>query len=361
MSATPQVARLIYACYQCNESKNNQIPKRFACPSCLSHFGDTEDFRIHVAKHTKQTNATTIILNKRSNINSVQVFSSKIGPSRAEIPAERATELNYLAVIGQREALLTNRSTLRQYPFLAIFIQDAIKEDIDTLPLFIWSYSTHNAAPHELKLIRAANFMFTRFVDTCTSAVPPSSTSKRDYERTFWVRYIVPIFETFSNQTGLLQMNWCEIPTLSTDEDKLVDGMGYDHWGFERVALEGSSGLSNASSDKVIDDATKQISTSISMMKRIASHHLNSDVQSFINTKVYGIQSVNSTVILSEIRFLVDGKNRWPKIFEILCYLEMELQKQKLVYEIMENEEQGLIAVLPANSLKNNKLPTDIE
>lgn len=52
-------------------------------------------------------------------------------------------------------------------------------------------------------------------------------------------------------------------------------------------------------------------------------------------------------------------RNRWPKIFEILCYLEMELQKQKLVYEIMENEEQGLITVLPANSLKNN-LPTDI-
>ncbi|KAL7329003.1 hypothetical protein PS15p_207186 [Mucor circinelloides] len=89
--------------------------------------------------------------------------------------------------------------------------------------------------------------------------------------------------------------------------------------------------------------------------------------------------SVNSTVILSEVLFLVDGKyeykeirsahqvptiyaerNRWPKIFEILCYLEMELQKQKLLYEIMENEEQGLITELPANSLKN-KLPKDIE
>ncbi|KAG1090979.1 hypothetical protein G6F42_019552 [Rhizopus arrhizus] len=155
--------------------------------------------------------------------------------------------------------------------------------------------------------------------------------------------------------------------------------MGYDHWGFERVALEGSSGLSNASRDKVIDDATKQNITLISMMKRIASHHLNSDVQSFINnTKVYGNQSVNSTVILSEVRFLVDSKygykeirsaqvptiygetNRWPKIFEILCYLEMELQKQKLVYEIMENEEQELIIVFPANSLKN-KLPKGIE
>jgi len=172
---------------------------------------------------------------------------------------------------------------------------------------------------------------------------------------------------------------WCEIPTLSIDEDKLVDGMGYDHWGFERVALEGSSGLSNASRDKVIDDATKQNITLISMMKRIASHHLNSDVQSFINnTKVYGNQSVNSTVILSEVRFLVDSKygykeirsahvptiygetNRWPKIVEILCYLEMELQKQKLVYEIMENEEQELIIVFPANSLKN-KLPKGIE
>lgn len=79
-----------------------------------------------------------------------------------------------------------------------------------------------------------------------------------------------------------------------------------------------------------------------------------------------------------EVRFLVDDKyeykeiqsaqvpttygerNRWPKIFEILCYLEMELQKQKLVYEILENEEQGLIAVLSANSLKNS-LPTDSE
>ncbi|KAL9554981.1 hypothetical protein MBANPS3_002583 [Mucor bainieri] len=113
----------------------------------------------------------------------------------------------------------------------------------------------------------------------------------------------------------------------------------------------------------------------------IAKHTKQTDATTIILNKrsnINSVQSVNSTVILSEVRFLVKGKyeykeirsaqvptiygerNRWPKIFQVLCYLEMELQKKKLVYEIMENEEQGLITVLPANSLKN-KLPTDIE
>lgn len=90
------------------------------------------------------------------------------------------------------------------------------------MPLFIWSYSTNNAAPHELKLIRAAKFMFTRFVDTCTSALPPSSASKRDYERTFWVRYIVPIFETFSNQNHL----WRKKSMAQNFRDPVLFGNG---------------------------------------------------------------------------------------------------------------------------------------
>lgn len=62
--------------------------------------------------------------------------------------------------------------------------------------------------------------------------------------------WVPTTFKTSSNQTGLLGMDWCEIYTLSSENDKHFDGMAYNYCGFDRVAMKGSSELLNASSNK---------------------------------------------------------------------------------------------------------------
>jgi hypothetical protein len=55
--------------------------------------------------------------------------------------------------------------------------------------------------------------VLTGFADTCCIAaidIKPCT----DYERTWWVRHVVPIFQTFANQTGTLSFDWCEVETI---------------------------------------------------------------------------------------------------------------------------------------------------
>ncbi|KAG2199472.1 hypothetical protein INT46_009336 [Mucor plumbeus] len=51
-------------------------------------------------------------------------------------------------------------------------------------------------------------------------------------------------------------------------------------------------------------------------------------------------------------------RNKWIKIFEILCYLFVELKNQEVHYQVMEDEEQGAILVIPENTI-NNKLKSN--
>lgn len=141
------------------------------------------------------------------------------------------------------------------------------------------------------------------------------------------------------------------------------------------MVLEGSSGERTVNVDKTIDDSIKQLSSLISMLKNITNSHLNANFDTLLATKVFGIQSVKTHIVLSEIKFKDDGRftyhevrsaeipitytqrNKWLKVFEILFYLFIALNEQHVNYEALEDEENGAILVVPGNTTRAKLAP----
>lgn len=102
--------------------------------------------------------------------------------------------------------------------------------------------------------------------------------------------------------------------TEDQDATRYVDGMGYDDRRNELVVFEASSGQYNANTDKIIDGSTKQISSMMSMLKGIASCHLNAKFDTLLKTKVFGIQSIKANIVLSEMLFREDGECHFREV-----------------------------------------------
>lgn len=117
-----------------------------------------------------------------------------------------------MVTVEQKEAIETDITSLNQFVLVEQLLRQALKQEAESLPSFLWITKTV-ANPEEQKLINVKKFVLTAFADTC-STIAINTKPYRDYERTFWVQHIIPIFQTFANQTGLLALNWCEIPTM---------------------------------------------------------------------------------------------------------------------------------------------------
>ncbi|KAI9032505.1 hypothetical protein CLU79DRAFT_680166, partial [Phycomyces nitens] len=72
---------------------------------------------------------------------------------------------------------------------------------------FIWSYKCPDKTDeNEQSLIRTMQFVLTDFCSKCNRK--SSVITLANSERTFWVDRIVPLFQSFGDQTGLLTYQW---------------------------------------------------------------------------------------------------------------------------------------------------------
>ncbi|KAI9351913.1 hypothetical protein BD770DRAFT_445662 [Pilaira anomala] len=84
--------------------------------------------------------------------------------------------------------------------------------------------------------------------------------------------------------------------------------------GMERVVIEGSSGQTKESIPKTVYDGVKQVHN---MLKSVANTDLNTSFETFQEVRIYGIQSIKSKIILSEMFFNNgQGKNTFSKKFQ---------------------------------------------
>ncbi|KAI8644699.1 hypothetical protein BD408DRAFT_320870, partial [Parasitella parasitica] len=113
---------------------------------------------------------------------------------------------------------------------------------------WLWKYEyPSNIDPHERELIQVIQFVLTDFASKCNILGMNGSTN---LERTFWIDRVVPLFQIFGDQTGLLSYKWCEVfsqkyAEISADisnckpgNARYVDGMGYDIHDEERLVME---------------------------------------------------------------------------------------------------------------------------
>ncbi|KAL0076421.1 hypothetical protein J3Q64DRAFT_1609132, partial [Phycomyces blakesleeanus] len=197
---------------------------------------------------------------------------------------------------------------------------------------------------------------------------------KNTYKRTWWVRRVVPVFQTFANQTGMLSFDWCECEVRHhalADEDpenckqktRFANGLGYVWTGMERLVMEGSSEQYKERIPKTIDDSFKQIHSMFNMLKCIANTHLNSSFQTFLQTRVYDIQSARETIALSKVQMNDQVKyihqqvltttiptrpqerNKWLGVFNVVAYLLTALEAQVDNLVLLDDEQEGKIDV----------------
>lgn len=155
-----------------------------------------DEYKVHVMTHIDPEKAESVALPQKRKNGALYKFSKTIQPrNRAKFPQEHATKLEPMVAIEQKEADETNLSIIKQFVLVEQLLHQALKQEVDSLPSFLWGTKTV-ANPNEQKLINVTKFVLTSFADTC-STIAIKTKPYQDYERTFWVQHIIPIFNHF--------------------------------------------------------------------------------------------------------------------------------------------------------------------
>ncbi|KAI9490629.1 hypothetical protein BDB00DRAFT_790146 [Zychaea mexicana] len=322
-------------------------------------------------------------------------FSSTVAPNTPKIPEHIVNELKPVVDI-QRESLPESPlENLKKFQYAHRFLLSALDQESQALPKWLWQQTPPaELSNQEHKLWKMICFSLTSFVDNCTETTLGTTSAAmthmgKDYERTWWVRRIVPVFQTFANQTGLLAFDWCECEVrhhaladvdpeyCQTGTPWFADGLGYDWTGMERLVMEGSSGQHKEKLPKTIDDSVKQVHNMLNMLKGIANTHLNSSFQTFSQTRVYGIQTIRATIALSEMQMNDQGKfvhrqaltatiptrheerNKWLGVFNMVAYLLIALETQVDNLAILDDEQEGKINVETEETVRVKLCPVN--
>ncbi|CEG66999.1 hypothetical protein RMATCC62417_03485 [Rhizopus microsporus] len=224
-------------------------------------------------------------------------------PNTPKVPEHMANALEPIVCIQSKSLSESTLENHKKPQYAHRFLLAALDQELKALPKWLWQQTPPaELSNQEQKLWNIICFSLTSFVDNCTETTLGSTSAAmthmgNDYERTWWVRRVVPVFQTFANQTGLLSFNWCECEMRhhaltnmdpeywQTRRPWFVNGHGYDLAGIERLVMEGSSGQHKEMIFKAIDDSVKQIHNMLSMLKGIADIHLDSSLQTFLQTK----------------------------------------------------------------------------
>ncbi len=203
--------------------------------------------------------------------------------------------------------------TLQSFTHVHAFLLAALEQSLDALPRWIWTQINEDIAniSHEYQLLQASKFILTTFADNCTQ----KKQQKTNSERTYWIRHIVHIFQSFANQTGYLQFKWCESQTKQhalaeinlnnwkKPTARFCDGLGFDWLGKERLSMEGSSGQHEERIDHTISDTAKQISNTIAMLKGFTRENMDASFETLRKVKIFGVQAVEKMIILTETSY----------------------------------------------------------
>lgn len=214
---------------------------------------------------------------------------------------------------------------------------------------------------------------FTSYVNRCTSRRITPNLSKS--ERNFLISYIVPSFEALAFQTDLLCFEWGEIQLKHMNRVlidigksdpaslRFVDGLGYDVNDDERFILEASGDSTLVSQQHANDDTLNMIHSLMCLLKRDARCHLHGSIETYKKVKVFGIQTVKTTMILSEmfmdqdLRYVYKEpraveipvkdhhRSKWLPIADLLAYLITQLDNRLNIMETLQKEHDGKLHV----------------
>ncbi|ORX48786.1 hypothetical protein DM01DRAFT_1338443 [Hesseltinella vesiculosa] len=314
----------------------------------------------------------------------VSRISAKIIDALAPIvtivsPCNSSLSSDHLLDLQKQKGSHASLSSLKKFPEAFSFLVSAMNQPLGNLPAWLWGHPIDKGSAlstMEKQLIQTMRFILTDFANSNTNEqmAPFSDVS----ERTFLISNVVPIFKTFGHQTNQLCFNWCEPQTMQQtrqsrvmvnigqlDETTLrfVDGLGFDRDNNERLTLEVSGGRLSDDHLHASDDTLKIIHILMCILKGDARSHANASLATYKLLKAFGVQTVQDTVILSEMTLGDDYKycfkevltaaipvndrirSKWLPIFNLLAYLMVQLDDQVNIVQRLQGEHNGLHAV----------------
>ncbi|KAG0817715.1 hypothetical protein G6F20_002154 [Rhizopus arrhizus] len=360
--------------------QNQVINEEYGCPACYSHFPEINSLHSHIQEvHVKQNN---------EHVSDESEEDGNTNATRVSIATDSSKSIDFSATHNIYEQHLPKLSKdclklLEPISFTHVhaFLLAALEQSLDALPRWIWTQINEDIAniSHEYQLLQASKFILTTFADNCTQ----KKQQKTNSERTYWIRHIVHIFQSFANQTGYLQFKWCESQTKQhalaeinlnnwkKPTARFCDGLGFDWLGKERLSMEGSSGQHEERIDHTISDTAKQISNTIAMLKGFTRENMDASFETLRKVKIFGVQAVEKMIILTEtsydeestkylfkvvrtVRIPIEYEERynWLKVFELLAYLLVELKEQEQIYETLNKEQTSIIIVHPEETVR---------
>lgn len=284
-------------------------------------------------------------------------------------PYNRELEESTKLLIEKEQQDQNNLKILKSYPAAYLLLVDAMEIPIHDLPKWLWNHVySQSSTVRDIELMLAIKYTLTDFAGKCNRKRLRQTNS----ERTFWINRIVPIFQPFADQTGLLDFEWCEVfskahaeTTVDTESwltgySRYVDGLGHDLYECERLVMEASSGEFKENIPHTIDDTAKQINSSIMMLKSNVRKHLDASFETMCKVEVYGIQTVRNSITLSktslndiqggyiyqelrttEIPVNYIQRHKWLKVMDLMAVLLSLLEKQEKIMKQLDLEQNG--------------------
>ncbi|KAI9308597.1 hypothetical protein BJ944DRAFT_259969 [Cunninghamella echinulata] len=392
---------------------DNDIQIHNGCPSCWFHTSNIVDLKEHMEsshfQHTRKRrldegeDASVIASETASSVNSDESQQVSIANSKncilrfSTVLSSPVINQPHISTIKQLSTIVTivvagNRkldSTLHELiqkqqeeqsqlvtlkknnPVGYELLNNALEQPLINLPYFLWTFNYDSVLMEtcEINFLNAIKFALTFYANNCTYEFKHHS----KHERTFWIQYIVPIFEAFSKQTKIIYFNWCEKEVNKSTALKYVDGLGMDKNSNNIILMECSSGEKVADIQHPNDDACKQIHNLIGIFQSYLHQYSYSSITTMKKLKLFGIQSTESNITLTElclnqanpihyhyyfprtakIPLNYDERYRWFPLCELLSYLYINILNQQKVIHQLELESCGKITVEQNDTIKS--------
>ncbi|EIE85694.1 hypothetical protein G6F46_002002 [Rhizopus delemar] len=326
----------------------------------IFHFRDATSF-LRTPKRPKITTESISILSSITTI--ISPYNAHLSPGHKRFANQQ--------LIDQ-----TNHVSLKQFPVAYLMLKQALETELASLPHFIWTFTQpDNIATDDVLLLKTIQFVLTDFCNKCHR----NAFYQPKYERSYWIDRIIPIFQTFGDQSQLLGFQWCEIPTeehveftidpdtwMRTTPIKYHDGVGYDINGCSRLVMEGSSSSTlKEDVDHTQDDTIKTLYASIEILTSFLRRYATASFSSLCSVVSYSLQCVCTTITLSttildpdnvgsyiqkemrsvDIPLTFNKCHLWMQVFELVAYLFTSLREQEIILEKVMKESSGVIEI----------------
>ncbi|RCH89981.1 hypothetical protein CU098_009815 [Rhizopus stolonifer] len=251
------------------------------------------------------------------------------------------------------------------FPGVRDFLSAMLKIDREDLVQALWNNEIRLKATGSARILMdIISYTLTDFSSNCKQ--PLHSTN--NHERTPFVKYIVPMFKYFGQETNLIEFSWCEksLETYgmaalessdfvkNTCDRKYADALGKGTTTEnEEFFIESSSGFEKENINHSLDDTLKLLAECSNALLHVIKHSKKASIDTITKKCTLGVQVIKQTLTLTKVSLSKSGKWKLVEVRSACIPTSWELRSQwNLLFE--------MLATIYHESLQQRELDTQI-